>query len=104
MTTSEIILILTSFIGGMVLGLLFFYGLWYTVRKTMIIKNPAIWVLCSFFIRTGITLTGFYYISQGSLQRLLICLLGFISARYIVKHFTIPNENEQNSLIKENRL
>jgi len=90
-----------AFIAGAALGILFFGGLWLTVKKTVTIKNPAILLLGSMLLRTGITLVGFYYISQGDWQRLLICLAGFIAARFIVIRFTKLIETKQMHLNKE---
>jgi len=97
----EQLFMILAFIAGIALGVLFFYGLWLTVKKMMTSKAPALWVLGSFLVRTGITLTGFYYVSQGNLLRLLICLLGFVACRYIVKRFVSPNEESQLQLKKE---
>jgi hypothetical protein len=46
-------------------------------------------------------LIGFYYISSGSWQRLLICVAGFIIARFAVIHFTKMSEERQVLLKKE---
>ena len=69
---NDILFMVLAFITGIVLGILFFYGLWLTVKKAVLSKLPALWFLGSFLIRTGITLGGFYYIAQGNWQRLLI--------------------------------
>ncbi len=93
--------LILAFIAGIVLGILFFYGLWITVRKAVTSKMPALWLSGSFFIRTGITLAGFYFVAHGKWQRLLICMLGFIAARYMVKRYTKPKEENQLNLKKE---
>ena len=85
---NETLFMILAFIGGLVLGVLFFGGLWLTVKKSVTSKIPALWVFGSFFLRIGITLIGFYYLSLGHWQRLLICVLGFVAARYIVIRFT----------------
>jgi len=79
-------------IAGLALGTLFFGGLWYTVKKSVDSKTPALWIFSSFVLRIGLALIGFYLIAAGSWQRLLICLLGFIAARFIVIHFTRSHE------------
>ncbi len=76
------------FISGLAFGTLFFGGLWFTVKKSVASKTPALWILGSFAVRTAITLFGFYFIGAGNVQRLLICLLGFIVARFVVIYFT----------------
>ncbi len=70
--------------AGCLLGTLFFSGLWWTVRKGISSKRPALWFLGSLLLRTGIVLAGFYLISGGRWERLVACLLGFVIARFIV--------------------
>lgn len=77
-----------AFIGGIALGLFFFGGLWFTINKAVNAKIPAIWFFVSIVIRTGVVLTGFYYVSPFGWQGLIICLIGFIIARFVVTHFT----------------
>jgi F1F0 ATPase subunit 2 len=98
---NEILFMGIAFMAGILLGILFFYGLWFTVKKAVTAKTPALWLLGSSLLRTAIVLCGFYYVSQGSWQRLLICLSGFITARYMVKRFTHSNEENQLRLKKE---
>ena len=100
---NDIVYMILAFIGGLLLGTIFFGGLWFTVRKLVISKIPALWFLGSFILRVSITLIGFYYISYGSWQRLLICVAGFITARYSVIYFTKSNNQKQVLLNKEIR-
>ena len=79
---------LLAFIAGLVLGTLFFGGLWLTVKKAVASKNTALWFLGSSFLRVSVVLIGFYYIGQGDWQRLLICAFGFIAARFVVMRVT----------------
>lgn len=95
------LLIIVAFVAGMALGVLFFGGLWYTVKKIITAKMPALWVMGSFMVRIGIVLTGFYFISSGSWQRLISCLVGFITARFIVIYFTKTMDAKQLQLNKE---
>ena len=98
---NEISYIVLAFMAGIVLGMLFFYGLWITVRKAVHAKIPALWFLGSSLIRIAIVLVGFYYISRGNWQRLLVCLIGFITARYIIKHYTSRIKENQSQLKRE---
>ena len=98
---SEVLYMILSFIAGLLLGTLFFGGLWFTVKKMVNARMPAILVISSFIFRVGITLVGFYYISLGNWRRLLICVLGFIIARYAVVHFTRPKSEIQVQFKKE---
>jgi F1F0 ATPase subunit 2 len=74
--------------AGMLLGGVFYGGLWWTVQKGVSSPRPAIWFLGSFLLRTGIVLAGFYFVSGGRGDRLLACLLGFILARVVVTRLT----------------
>jgi F1F0 ATPase subunit 2 len=88
-------MILIALISGLLFGTLFFGGLWITVRKTLGSPNPAIWILGSSLLRTAIVLIGFYYIVQEGLQALLISLVGFIIARFIVMRATKSFEQKR---------
>jgi len=92
---NEILSMVLALMGGGVLGALFFYGLWVTVKRSVATKIPALWFLGSTVLRTVIILAGFYFVSKGNLQRLLVCLLGFVLARYIVKRLVFQQKNDQ---------
>jgi F1F0 ATPase subunit 2 len=73
---------------GIALGVLFFGGLWWTVRKGVSSQRSAFWFIGSLLLRTSIALAGFYLIARGHWERLLLCLLGFVIARLIVIRLT----------------
>ncbi len=98
---NETLLMIAAFVAGIALGTLFFGGLWLTVKKAVTAKVPALWVLGSFIFRVGIVLTGFYFISSGSWQRLVSCLIGFVVARFLVIHFTKSIDEKHIQLRKE---
>ena len=68
-------------LAGAVLGVFFFGGLWWTVRRAAAFAHPGLAVLASLLLRTGVTLAGFLVVAGGQWQRWLLCLLGFIVAR-----------------------
>jgi F1F0 ATPase subunit 2 len=74
--------------AGVMLGAVFFGGLWWTVRKGFSSNRPALWFLGSLLLRTSIALAGFYFVARGDWERLLVCLLGFVMARVIVTLLT----------------
>ena len=98
---NETAYMILAFIGGLLLGTLFFGGLWFTVKKAVTAKVPALWIFSSFFLRISITLVGFYFIGAGNWQRLIVSVIGFIVARFIVIHFTKSIDEKQTSLKKE---
>jgi F1F0 ATPase subunit 2 len=100
-TMNEALYMIVAFIAGLLLGTLFFGGLWLTVKKMVNARMPALLILSSFVLRAGVTLAGFYYISLGNWQRLLICVFGFIAARYIFMYFTKQANKVHIQLKKE---
>jgi F1F0 ATPase subunit 2 len=88
-------MIVVALISGLILGVLFFGGLWLTVKKALGTKYSALWFLGSSILRTALVLTGFYFVSQGSLSQLLISVAGFIAARFLVLRITKRFEQSQ---------
>lgn len=84
----ESIGLVIALLTGACIGSVFFGGLWWTVRRGLISKHPALWFFGSTLLRTGIVLTGFYFISRGHWERLLACLIGFAIARLLVIRHT----------------
>jgi len=80
---------------GAVLGVVFFGGLWWTVRKSLYSKRPALWIFGSLILRLSIVAAGFYLFSGHYWGRLLLCLLGFIAARFGVIRLTRPSGQDQ---------
>lgn len=85
---NEIFMMVPALVAGMLLGAMFFGGLWWTVRKGVSSTRPALWFFGSLLLRTSITLAGFYLISDGHWETLLVCLLGFTIARLAVTRLT----------------
>lgn len=77
-----------ALLAGAVLGVFFFAGLWWTVRRGASSPTPARWFLGSMVLRTSIVLAGFYFVGGGQALRLGLCMLGFLLARVIVLRAT----------------
>ena len=82
-------------VGGLVLGAIFFGGLWWTLRKSLKSPRPALWMLGSLLTRMGLLLVGLYLVSDGHWQRLLAGLVGVICARLLVLRLTGPADDNQ---------
>ena len=88
---NETLTLVLAWVAGGVLGAMFFGGLWWTVRKGVSSKQPALWFFGSLLLRMSIALAGFYFVSGGHWERLLVCLLGFVMARLVVTWLTRPS-------------
>ena len=73
---------------GIFLGSIFFGGLWWTVRKGATSPQPALWFFGSLLLRMTVTMTGFYLIGGHHWERWLLCLAGFVMARFAVMWLT----------------
>jgi F1F0 ATPase subunit 2 len=100
---NEVVTMILVFLAGCILGVLFFGGLWLTVKKAVNAKMPAVLILSSFFLRISIIMIGFYVVGADNWQHLLGCLLGFIAARFAVLYFTKTFDAKQMNLTKEER-
>ena len=85
---NDMITITLVFAAGLLTGIIFFGGLWFTVQKIVHSKKGSLWVFGSFILRVSVALLGFYLAGAGDFKRLLVCVAGFIAARFIVLHFT----------------
>ena len=88
---NETLSLVLALVTGVLLGAMFFGGLWWTVLKGLSSKQPALWFLGSLLLRTSLALAGFYFIARGHWERLLVCLLGFVMARLIVTRLTLAS-------------
>lgn len=98
---SEWLMSALTLAAGLLLGAIFFGGLWWTVRKGVSSKRPALLFLGSLLVRTGIVVTGFFLVSDGHWQRLLTCLLGFAIARFIVTRLVGPPLHHNDAPVNE---
>lgn len=70
---------------GALLGALYFGGLWWTVRRMPTVHHPHRWLLLSFVARAAVVLMGFLAVVHvGNAMLLLVALLGFAVARWIM--------------------
>jgi F1F0 ATPase subunit 2 len=74
--------------AGMLLGTIFFGGLWWTVSRRLTANNPALWFGLSALLRMAVLLCGLYYFARLGLPYLLASLCGLLVARGAVRHLT----------------
>jgi F1F0 ATPase subunit 2 len=81
-------LIVAAFAAGLVLGTLFFGGLWWTVSRTLTATVPAVWFGISALLRMAVTVSGLYYVARLGWPSLIACLCGLLVARRAVMRHT----------------
>jgi len=86
-----------AFLTGIVLGIIFFGGLWLTIRWAMNSKNPGIWFLLSMLSRTAIVVVGIFVITHGEIGEVLLCMAGFILTRIFLSRRLDLSTYKQNA-------
>jgi F1F0 ATPase subunit 2 len=94
---NETLALALPWLAGAALGAIFFGGLWWTVRKGVSSQQPALWFFGSLLVRMSVTLAGFYFVSGGHWERLLLCLLGFVVARLVVTWWDRSSREQEAS-------
>ena len=95
----EIIYMALAGAGGIILGLVHFGGLWWTVQHLSETRRPAVLLLGSFIVRSSIVLGVLYFIMHGNVLRLLPAMAGFIISRQIfIRHKRIRIDKVQGSI------
>ena len=77
-------ILITCFMIGLALGVLFYGGLWLTVRRLLTSHHPVALTLGSLLLRSGVALAGFLLVSDGDWRNTTACLIGFVVARIVV--------------------
>ncbi len=74
-----------GFAAGVGLGLIYFLGLWITIRQLTHQKQTGLWMIASLVLRLALVLIGFYFLMGATgWQGLLTALLGFTLVRLLL--------------------
>jgi len=98
---NEMLTLVSAGVAGLLLGGIFFGGLWWTVRKGVSAKRPALLFLSSLLLRTVVTVAGFAVVGDGHWLRLLACLFGFVIARFMLTRLAGPPAEHCDAPAKE---
>lgn len=93
-------LVLSIVFGGL-LGLGYFGGLWYTVRRARDTRGSTALLLGSFAVRSALALGGFYLVLRwmdGQWEMIALGLLGFMGARLVLVRRWGPEPDLSSSL------
>ena len=90
---SETLALTIALAIGILLGTMFYGGLWWTICRGVSSSRPTLWFLGSLILRTSVTMIGFYLVARGHFDRLCLCFLGFAVGRLIITRFTKTAKN-----------
>jgi F1F0 ATPase subunit 2 len=97
---SELSILTMALLAGVFLGVIFYGGLWWTVRRSVSSKSLNVWLIGSFPVRAIIAVSGFYLVSRGDWRSLLICLAGFLVARICVTRLLRAPHERNNRCVR----
>lgn len=69
------------FIAGVLVGIVYFGGLWWTVKHLQGTESMTRLLVASWLVRNAFFLGVFFWIMQGNWQRLLAAFAGMVSVR-----------------------
>lgn len=80
--------ILAALAAGLGLGLVYFGGLWWTVRRLPTWQRPALVFLISFAVRMGVALVGLLLLVRAGMPYLMTGLVTMVLVRvYLTRRF-----------------
>ena len=79
--------ILIPLVAGGLIGVLYFSGLWQTVRRLPDAPRPWRLLAVSYLQRLVLALGGFYLLMDGAWERLAAAVAGFIVVRVVMTKF-----------------
>ena len=80
-------------VAGFALGIVFYGGLWLTVRALPKSRHALLLALASFWGRTALVIGGLLLAMDGTWQRALVCLVGFAIARIALARWVPPQNH-----------
>ncbi|MDW7671748.1 MAG: ATP synthase subunit I [Bacillota bacterium] len=73
-----------GFFGGVVLGLVFFGGLYWSVQQLPTVKHPGLLMMASLLVRMAVLLTGLYFLMAGEIKNLLAAVVGVMLMKFVM--------------------
>lgn len=95
MTLELSLFFVLGFLGGIDLGFFYFGGLWLTVKKIPVSRNPKWLLFWSAVFRLAPTLLVFYFVGKANPSIFFIMLSGFFGVRYfMIRRLTNGNRGQ----------
>ncbi len=89
-----------AFLAGGVLGLLYFGGLWLTLRRIHRVRQPGLLLFASLVVRMAALVPAFYFVMAGQWESVVAALAGFLATRHIMIRRIRPAEIVRSSIGK----
>ena len=73
--------LLAALAMGIACAALYFFGLWFTIHRIGSSRRPFGLMVSSFMIRAGLLIMAIYWIMDGHVERLIVCMAAFVLVR-----------------------
>lgn len=90
MTETHMLSIVLALCAGLVLGFLFFGGLWLTTRRLPSSARPYRLMLVSFAVRLTLLIAGLYWATGGDPVLVISSMIGLLAARTVAVRWCSP--------------
>lgn len=75
---------IVALMSGLLLGVIYFGGLWWTSMRVGTVRSPGPFFMVSFVVRMAILLSGMYWATRGRLLETTVCLAGVLVVRQLM--------------------
>jgi len=89
---TSVLELLFALVVGLGLGLVFFGGLAWTVRRLPSARHPVALVLGSLIVRTAAVAVGLVWVGDGKFLRMLAAATGILAMRYVAVRLWGPTK------------
>ena len=72
---------------GVILGVIFFGGLLWTIQRGLHSQQPALTFVVSYFIRLFAVMLGFWWMASSHWGSIFACLCAFVAVRFLFTRF-----------------
>lgn len=76
--------IVVAAVAGLVLGGVYFWGLWWTSRRVGTTAAPGLLFFVSFVVRMAVLLSGLWVVTRGRLVETAVAVVGIMAARRLI--------------------
>lgn len=85
-------------LAGFSLGIVFYGGLWATIRALPTARHPSLLALGSFWGRTALVVSVLVVVVASRWQNAIVCMAGFLLARIVLGHL-IPHTTTRRGAV-----
>ena len=90
-TTADLMAYVPALLGGLLTGLFYYGGLWWTLQRLADTQHPGLLLGMSFLARTVIALAALFWFTDLQLPQILVFMVAFVIMRLVLTRRWGPN-------------